>query len=256
MSFRKYKTIDICIFILLAVVFEILNYYATTKLEDFGLIFLSYSIVITLICMFRWGLVGSVVGLCGGLTACLIAGSSDIGQYVAYAVGNLTIILPALIFQVKIGKDKLKEKKILLFVYLLCCFITVFFFRCLIISLFDIKNFASTFIQAVRNVILIECMSVVISFLILIVASRKNSELLVDMKEYVLKVQDNMKLGGLKEYKSKEYFNFDKPFTEEDEIDEAFLLDGGKMSNAEMEQLDELFKDDIQSIEQENANKN
>lgn len=254
MSFRKYKTIDICIFILLAVVFEILNYYATTKIEDFGLVFLSYSIVITLICMFRWGLVGSIVGFCGGLTACLIAGSSDIGQYVAYAVGNLTIILPALIFQVKIGKDKLKEKKILLFVYLLCCFITVFLFRCLIISLFDIKHFITRFIQSIRNVILFESMSVVISFLILIIASRKNSEFLVDMKEYVLKVQDNMKLGGLKEYKSKDYFNFDKPFTEEDEIDEAFLLDGGKMSSSEMEQLDELFKEDIEQIENENKN--
>ena len=74
------------------------------------------------------------------------------------------------------------------------------------------------------------------------------------MKEYVLKVQDNMKLGGLKEYKSKDYFNFDKPFTEEDEIDEAFLLDGGKMSSSEMEQLDELFKEDIEQIENENKN--
>ena len=251
MSLRKFKAIDIMIFAIIAIVFEVLNFYATTKLDDFGLIFMSYSIVISLICIYRWGLIGSVVAVAGGLAACVISGATEVSQYVAYTVGNLSILLPALFFQNKLGRQVLKEKKLILLAYLLVTFIVVYSFRCLIISLFDINNFLSTFINSIRNVIVIECMSVVISFLILIVASRKYSELFVDMKEYVYRVQDNMKLGGLKEYKSQDNFNFDKPYTEEGEIDEAFLLDGGVMSKEDMEKLDDLFKEDIEQIEEE-----
>jgi hypothetical protein len=55
-----------------------------------------------------------------------------------------------------------------------------------------------------------------------------------------------MKLGGLKSYKEQPNFNLDRPFTENFEIDESYLLDGGTLSKDQLDELDELFKDDVQ----------
>ena len=64
--------------------------------------------------------------------------------------------------------------------------------------------------------------------------------MLVEMVSYIKDVQDRKKLGGLKEIKESPKFNFDKPLTAPDEMDEAFILDGGQLSNKELKE--ELLK--------------
>ena len=115
MKFIKYKTIDILVFTILAVVFELLCYYVSTNVNDFKIIFLSYSVVLSLICIFRWGLIGSVVAVAGGIANCIISTEAKLPHYLAYSVGNLIgVILVALLFQYLIGREKLKKYPMLL----------------------------------------------------------------------------------------------------------------------------------------------
>ena len=51
MKLSKYKTMDILVFTILAVIFELLCYYVSTNINDFKIIFLSYTIVLSLICI-------------------------------------------------------------------------------------------------------------------------------------------------------------------------------------------------------------
>ena len=88
-------------------------------------------------------------------------------------------------------------------------------------------------------------MCLVISIVILAIANRKNGDMLVEMKSYIKKVQDYQKLGGLKEIKESPKFNQDKPLTEPDEMDEAYILDGGQLSNKELKELDDLMYLDV-----------
>ena len=246
MKLSKYKTIDILVFTILAVVFELLCYYVSTNINDFKIIFLSYSIVLSLICVFRWGLIGSVVVVVGGIANCIISTEAKLSHYMAYSVGSLIgVVLVALLFQYLIGREKLKKYPILLFVYLVIDYITVVFFRCLIVSLFDINNFKDVLVGSLRNQLVMQSMCLVISIVILAIANRKNGDMVVEMKSYIKRVQDYQKLGGLKEIKESPKFNQDKPLTEPDEMDEAYILDGGQLSNKELKELEEMMYLDV-----------
>lgn len=242
MSLKKYKFIDLCIFTLIAVAFEALNFFATTKIQgEYQLIFLSYSVILSLICIYRIGICGIIVSLAGGLTACIVAKSSELSQYIAYIVGALSILIPVIIFQYIIGRKTLKKNYVFI-PYLIICYIFMIISRCLVLALFNINSFMDTFTKNLRVEVVLESMSLVISIIIAFVANRKNSQLLVESEEYVRYVQERNKLGHLKEYQEAPNFNSDKPFTEFGQIDNSNLLDGGELTAKELKELDDLYK--------------
>lgn len=246
MSFKKYKAVDLLVFTILAAIFELLCYYVSTNVDDFKVIFLSYSIVLSLISIFRWGLIGSIVVFVGGVASCIISSESNYTHYFAYGIGSVIgVVLIALLFQYLIGREKLKKYPILLYVYLIVDFVVVIFIRCLIVSLFNINNFSEVLISSLKNQFVMQSMCLVISLVILLIANRKNGDMVVKMKSYIKKVQDYQKLGGLKEIKESPKFNHDKPLTAPDEMDEAYILDGGQLSNKELKELDAIMYEDI-----------
>ena len=246
MSLKKYKAVDLLVFTILAAIFELLCYYVTTNVDDFQVIFLSYSIVLSLISIFRWGLIGSIVVFVGGIASCIISSESNYKHYFAYGIGSVIgVVLVALLFQYLIGREKLKKYPILLYVYLIVDFVVVIFIRCLIVSLFNINNFSEVLISSLKNQFVMQSMCLVISLVILLIANRKNGDMVVEMKSYIKKVQDYQKLGGLKEIKESPKFNHDKPLTAPDEMDEAYILDGGQLSNKELKELDAIMYEDI-----------
>lgn len=246
MSLKKYKAVDLLVFTILAAIFELLCYYVSTNVDDFKVIFLSYSIVLSLISIFRWGLIGSVVVFVGGIASCIISSESNYTHYFAYGIGSVIgVVLVALLFQYLIGREKLKKYPILLYVYLIVDFVVVIFIRCLIVSLFNINNFSEVLISSLKNQLVMQSMCLVISLVILLIANRKNGDMVVEMKSYIKKVQDYQKLGGLKEIKESPKFNHDKPLTAPDEMDEAYILDGGQLSNKELKELDAIMYEDI-----------
>ncbi len=246
MSFKQFRTIDILIFSAIAIAFELLNYFATTSLGSFKLIFMSYSIVLSLVTMYRWGLKGSVVAFLGGLAACLVSRTTSFPHYVGYSVGNLLgVVIGYLIFQKVIGKEKLMAHHHgLLFLYLFIDFVFVILLRCIIICAFDPSTFFSNLINSLRSELIFESMSYVISNLILAICARKNGNLLIEMKEYVVDVQNKKKLGGLKEMQESPYFNKDNPFTEPQEFDESNILEGGTLNQEELDSLQDLYDND------------
>ena len=142
MSLKRYKIVDILVFMVLAFVFELLNYYASTKLEDFRLVFLSYSVVLSIICVYRWGLIGVIVSFAGGVGACIASSNATLPQYIAYGIGNLIgVLLPSIIFIKVIGRKIMDKQKWITFSYFVISFILVLVFRCLIVGFFEINNF-------------------------------------------------------------------------------------------------------------------
>lgn len=241
MSLKKYKFIDLCVFTAIAVVFEALNYIATTNILSYKLIFLSYSIILSLICIYRIGIFGIVVSIAGAITACIVNGSSGPSQYAAYILGAISIIIPVIIFQYVIGRKTLKKNYVFI-PYLIISYAFVILTRCLVLGLFNFSTFGETFVTNLRVEVVLESMSLVISLIILLVANRKNSQILIESTEYIKYVQDRSKLGHLKEYQESPNFNSDRPFTEFGQIDNSNLLDGGELTIKDLQELDELYK--------------
>ena len=245
MSLRRFKTMDILVFAVLAAVFEYINYFASTNLQGFKLMFLSYSVVLSLICVYRWGLIGSVVAMVGGLSACLASKATEPSLFLSYIFGNfIGLFVSSIIFIKIVKREKIKSNKFLLILYLLVCYVSVIFFRSLILSLYQ-ENIFNYLLNSMRAELIIESLSFVISCFILLIAARKKGDIVVEMKAYIKEVQDSQKLGGLKEIKESPNFNAERQLTKKNEMDEAYILDGGTLSEKELRELDKMMQEEL-----------
>jgi hypothetical protein len=244
---------DILVFVVLAAVFEYINYFASTNLQGFKLMFLSYSVVLSLICIFRWGYVGSIVAMVGGLAACLTSSTLKSEIYLSYGLGNLIgMFIPSLFFLNVITREKMKNNKLFLVLYLMACYVSVVVFRCLILSLFD-KDIINYFVNSLRGEFIMESVSFVISIVILLIAARSKGDLVVEMKAYIKEVQERQKLGGLKEIKESPNFNAERQLTKKNEMDEAYILDGGTLSEKELRELDKMMQEELDLIDENSS---
>ena len=248
MTLKKYELIDLSAFCILAVIFDALNYFATTTvLGDYRLIFLSYSILLSLISIYRIGIKGIFVAICGALTTCLI-NSSSLSQYVAYIGGAISLIIPVIIFQYAIGRKNLKRNYVFI-PYIIISFAFTILTRCIVLGLFNANTFLDTFISNLKVEIILESMSLVISIIILVILNRKKSKLIMWSVDYIKYVQDRAKLGHLKELQESPNFNSDRPFTEFGEIDNSNILDGGELTIKDLTELDDLYKSHLKHKE-------
>jgi len=244
MSLSQFKSIDLLLFSLIATIFEVINKFASIKLPAFQLVFMSFTIVLTLISMYRWGLAGVVVMLFSKTIGVVV---SDVrGNYQAYIIyvigGIIGVIIGYLLFQKLIGKKRIKNTALILS-YLVFDFMIVMLIESLIFGLFNSNTFGASFTNQLKALLIQESMSIFTSSIILLVANRKNGNILIEMRSYIKDVHDLKKLGGLKEMKESPKFNSDKPFTEFDQIDDSTILDGGTMDVDQLKELEQMYKD-------------
>ncbi|MCQ2792120.1 MAG: hypothetical protein MJ208_01205 [Bacilli bacterium] len=240
MTLKQFKWVDLLLFSVIAVVFEAINHFASVNLGSFQLIFMSFTIVLTLISMYRWGVSGLIVLIFASLISVVISpNNKEIEAYTSYICGGILGMLPGfLIFQLLIGKKRIKNTFIIIS-YLLFDFIMVILFRSLISSFFYLDKLKDIFVGNLQNLLVQESMSMFTSTVLLLIANRKNGNILVEMNKYVKEVHELKKLGGLKEMKESPNYNSDNPFTEFGQIDDSTILDGGTL---DADQLKDLLK--------------
>ena len=98
-----------------------------------------------------------------------------------------------------------------------------------------------------------ESVSFVISIVILLIAARSKGDLVVEMKAYIKEVQERQKLGGLKEIKESPNFNAERQLTKKNEMDEAYILDGGTLSEKELRELDKMMQEELDLIDEDSS---
>lgn len=240
MTLKQFKWVDLLIFSIIALIFEVINHFISLNFESFRLIFMSFTVVLTLIAMYRWGVAGLIVLVFSTIISVAITDkNTQIEYYASYTCGGiLGMLLGFLIFQIVIGKKRIKNV-FLLITYLLFDFVTVILFRSLISSSFHLADFNNVFVTNLQALLVQESMSMFTSSIILLVANRKKGNIMVEMKQYVKEVHELKKLGGLREMKESPKFNSDNSLTEYGQIDNSTILDGGTL---DVDQLKELLK--------------
>lgn len=239
MSFKVFKNIDLLLFSMVAVIFEVINRFASVNFSSFKLIFMSFTIVLTLISMYRWGLEGLIVALFAK-TICIVVSdhNNDYRFYISYIFGTLlAVLIGYIIFQKIIGKKRIKKNYLMIIYLLFDSFLAIIFIST--ISTF----FGADFVLNFKQLLVQECMSIFMSIIILLVANRKNGNILVEMRDYVKAVQDSKKLGNLKEIKESPKFNSDRPYTEYDQLDDSNILDGGTMNIDQLKDLEKMYNE-------------
>lgn len=240
MTLKQFKWVDLLIFSLVAVVFEVINHFASINLSSFQMVFMSFTIVLTLISMYRWGVSGIIVMLFASIISVAISShNKEYQYYVTYVFGGLLGMLPGyLIFQVIIGRKRIKNV-FLIISYLVIDFFFVILFRSVIFYLFKLGDFVTN----LSALLVQESMSIATSLIILLIANRKKGNIVVEMNHYVREVHEMKKLGNLKEIKENPHFNKDGPYTEFNELDESTILDGGTMNVDQLKELEKLYKE-------------
>lgn len=102
MKRNDFKVFDLLVFSILAVGFEFLGYYLVGKLET--PIYLSFSFVIGVIAMVRWGVVGVIPFILAGIPLLILKEDINVATIAYEVIANAFIVVPFL-FLTKKKKD-------------------------------------------------------------------------------------------------------------------------------------------------------
>ncbi len=239
MSKETFKMIDISLFSIIAIVLEVAIYFGSRAFKSELPIFVSFSIVLSLIAIYRWGILGSAVAICGGLASAIIqnmygtAGIVNNNLYLIYGLGNAFVALSYLLL-LKPGRKKISSNTVMLVGYELFGYIAVIIGRSVISVILD----GAAFTSYILGFLAPESLGFVIGIIILIVANKPNG-VLVEMNEYIRNIHEEMSRDKLhlKEIKESNSYDAIGDVTNSDKINDASLLEGG---NLDQHQLDEL----------------
>lgn len=241
MELKTYKKIDLGIFMFLACLFEVVNFWACIGFGNDALAYFTFTIVISLIAMFRWGisglLIAPIAGFVGSLMNTIYTGF-NITTYLTYVIGNSFIILSYL-YLIKIGRTKVKENSFLLVVYLLIGYISVIIGRNLILSIFTGFNL---FFDNLSIMVIPEAIGLLVSLFVIFIANKKNG-ILVEMISYIRGVQKEKEEDklNLKELKENDHYDNIEEVTLEGNYNDMTLLEGGTPDAKQLKELQEMF---------------
>ena len=190
MSFKQYRTLDLCIWCLLYIVFEYITVKAATVWFDEPYS-ISLMLPLLLIVMMRWDKYSIFQAV---LSAILftVDMKGSFTQMLIYLVGNLGFMLN-LFYLKKFTKEKVADSLLLSELYVICGFILMEVFR----GLASIVIVGSP-LGVIKEFILTDMLTLVFSMVVIFLVRRIN-DLFVDQKAYLLKLKQQNSSNEMEE---------------------------------------------------------
>lgn len=191
MSIKEYRALDLAIFTILMIVFEIV---AVKAIDWFNLIYISLFITISLLSIMRWNIWGVVPIIAGSVTYSIMNGF-DYKNYIISIIGSLFLLLLNLWFL--IGKKKFKEPiYVILFVF--SGFFILELGRTVVATILGYP-----FLSNLITLLLTDAINALMSLIIILITSKQNG-LFEDQKEYILRIQKEENEGTIIESDERE----------------------------------------------------
>lgn len=183
MTIGKYKQVDILMLTVLAIACELIGYFAHLRFPDAGF-YLSFSIILCIIGMVRWGWQAFMIYPIAGLVMVFTAGQGEIIQKILlYPVANSFIVFSVLYFKF-VDRNELKASGAKTLLFVLCAYAAVAVgkgFAMLILAGGMLKGIATYVLVDLFNIIMVS-----IALLLL----RTRDGLLSDMETYFKELED------------------------------------------------------------------
>jgi len=152
----SFKQLDLLFFSILAIVSEIMS---SVLLEQLGSgFYFSFSTVICLIAMIRWGAVGAIVGMMGGIPGMLLSDMSFWSGLLFYVAANAALSVPMLLYGNR-NRDRIVESHVYLLLYILLSHVCLSVGKGIVIFIVTgeitgiVDHFGATFFILVINII-------------------------------------------------------------------------------------------------------
>jgi len=174
----QFKRIDLTLFTVLAIVSEYLAFHFINIFSEAGFM-ISFSFLLGLIAIYRWGAIGSVVYIGSGVVSLIMNYQSiDITyQFLYYVVANAAIVSTILMFRF-FTKEDIKTKWFVLLLYMLFPMLIIGLSKGLLIFIFE-KNLHG-FIDYFAS----QLLTLVMTYIVLNIVIRIEG-LFEDMKTYI-----------------------------------------------------------------------
>lgn len=187
MSFKKYRFIDLLVFLLLFLLFEFLIGKASTKWFVGEPFVVSLTIPFLLLIGMRWDKFSLIHCVLFGLYYVVIYSSSyTLAQFLIYIIGNLGFVL-AILFLKLVGKEKVRTNIYLTIIYVVIGFLSIELFRGLSAIIF-----AKQSIAIIPQYLFTDLLNLVFALVIVLIA-RTRDGLFMDQKTYLFKLDKERK---------------------------------------------------------------
>ncbi len=187
MSLKKYRQVDILILTVIAIVCEVVGYLAHMRYPDAGF-YLSFSILLCMIAMLRWGIWGCIVYPVAGLFMVFTAQSGQVLEKILmYPVANCFIVLSIIMFRV-VKRDDIRLDAGLTVLYVLVCYLSI-----AIGKGFGLLLLGERPIQGMALYLLAELFNIIMVFIVMLFL-RKRDGLMRDMPTYLQNNKKRMKV--------------------------------------------------------------
>ncbi len=185
MTIRKFMTIDLIVLSVMALVVDIIGYFASKSALVF--FYVSLSIPIMMIAYIRWGIKGMFINVLAIIVYTIMYQNFDLVPMLLYAASVLSIGLSMVWFKF-VKKNHIKDEFLLLTLYYLTGYLFLFIIQAG--SQLIISNEIQWITLTARHSI-----NFLLGWVILFIAS-KQQDFMVDMNLYLLKsIQDRKKEG-------------------------------------------------------------
>lgn len=183
-TFEQYRSVDITIWAVMIILFEMITTLATTRWFSSQPVALSIGLALVCAVMMRWNGYAALHAVVGGLVFCIVSGAT-IEQYFIYCIGNV-FALVALIFIKIWGKEEIRNS-----VSKLTIFVTGAYLGMVVgrwgVSLFFGGDLMALVVYATTDIITLLFAIIVIHML------RKTDGMIEDQKAYLFRVERERK---------------------------------------------------------------
>ena len=235
----KFEAIDISILSGVSILLEVvisLSYNAFGYRDGYVI---SLSVVIGLIAIYRWNWAGVIppilAGIASIITGAMIAGSEfiRIGNILSYTVGCLPLLLSMLWFKERDKKEMSQDYK-LMFAYYFTGYLAYEVGRaiCQVIDYHSFMQIGNLLIKYVVTDLLNVCFGALVFFIAL-----KQGSIVYDMNIYIKEAHEGTPTSRIRD--EIQDYNKLESMAGKDEVSDIALLDGGMVSDKDLELLEE-----------------
>jgi hypothetical protein len=180
---KRIRKIDLTLFTIMAIIAEVGSELAFKRFSGAGF-YISFSILIGIIAMIRWGQRGAIVYLIAGLPMVVLNwnDASFVELLVMYPIANGFIVLSSFMLLLKKRND-IQKSTLFLLLFEIAAFASVSIGRGMASWIIQ-----GSFLTSSLDYFVNQLFSIVITFIVLLIV-RRSKELLIDMEEYILTLQ-------------------------------------------------------------------
>ncbi len=189
MTIKKFMTFDLLVLTLLAVLVDVIGYFAS--LSDLVFLYVSLSIPVILIAYIRWGYKALVINLVIIILHLILYRGIQVLPMIVYLISLASISVSMIWFKL-VKKNCIKDEVLLITLYFLTAYTTLFLLQAFA------QYLEGGEIQWI-TLLIRHSVNIILGWVILVIAS-KQQDLMVDMHSYLLKQIEERKKEGKYDY--------------------------------------------------------